>query len=568
MLLKNLTQLRELDLTEVNISSTIPPNFSSHITTLKLANTGLHGILPESIFHLPNLQVLNLIGNDQLSGHFPKTKWNSSASVRELYISQVNFSGNFLPESLGYLTSLRSLQLQSCNISGPIPKSLWNVTRLESLYLGDNHLEGPIPLFTSGLQNLSYLGLSNNFLSGAIPSWIFSLPSLSELGLNDNHFSGPLKDFKYNTLVRIDLGHNQLQGPLPNSLQNLVKLIELDLSTNHFSGNVDVSFFSNLKQLSSLDLSYNSISLTNENIVKSTLPQSLSHLALSACEVKELDFLRSAKKLLDLDLSNNKIQGRIPDWAWSNWMHSMTYLNLSHNMLTKLPTSLFQNLKAMRRLDQTMKAPGDEGHMYYQDSVVVVTKGLELEVVRILSLYTTMDLSSNKFEGHIPSMMVDLIALRVLNLSHNGLQGHIPPLLGKLSVVESLDLSFNQLSGEIPKTLASLTFLAVLNLSHNHLEGCIPKGNQFDTFGNNSYVGNDGLRGFPVSGGCGSNWTPSTNNTTFVPDEESDSTFLSELSWKVVLMGYEEEEIMVSRQVPGPTIFNSKTLRHAMTGEM
>ncbi|MCE3051049.1 hypothetical protein HAX54_048808 [Datura stramonium] len=81
--------------------------------------------------------------------------------------------------------------------------------------------------------------------------------------------------------------------------------------------------------------------------------------------------------------------------------------------------------------------------------------------------------------------------------------------------------------------------------------------------------GNDGLA---LVSSFGRLWEvtglPSTNNTTFVPDEESDSTFLSELSWKVVLMGYEEEEIMVSRQVPGPTIFNSKTLRHAMTGEM
>ncbi|PHT77753.1 hypothetical protein T459_15805 [Capsicum annuum] len=51
-------------------------------------------------------------------------------------------------------------------------------------------------------------------------------------------------------------------------------------------------------------------------------------------------------------------------------------------------------------------------------TVVVVTKGLEIEVVRILSLYTVIDLSSNRFEGQIPSIVGDLIAVRVLNLSH------------------------------------------------------------------------------------------------------------------------------------------------------
>nr|XP_016433134.1 PREDICTED: receptor-like protein 12 [Nicotiana tabacum] len=725
LLLQNLTQLRELDLTTVNISSTIPLNISSHITTLMLAGTGLHGALPESIFHLPNLEILDLRINFQLSGYFPKTKWNNTASLRELYLSAVNFSGDFLPESLGYLTSLQRLKLEFCNLSGPVPESLWNLTRIVFLDLHGNNLEGPIPLFISGMQNLEILSLSNNSLNGAIPSWVFSLPLLREMYLKDNHFSGQLEDFKSNTLVKIALGGNQLQGHLPKSIQNLVNLTLLHLSSNNFSGIVDISFFSNLKQLIDLDLSYNSISLTNDNNVKSTLPESLTHLSLSDYEVNELDFLRSAKNLRFLDLSNNKIQGIIPDWAWSNWMYSLNSLNLSHNMLTsfdhiyllplyaidlrsnflqgslpipppcvglffisnnsldgeipsffcnltslivldlarnnlkgaipqclgnmsdrlevldmqhnslsgnlqitfrvgsglksfnlhgnkvegkipkslanckelevldlgnnhlndtfpmwlgtlsklpvlslrsnklhgpirasrtknlfphlqildlscnafiaELPTSLFHHLKAMRRIDQTIKVPSED--RYYEDSVTVVTKGLELEVVRILSLYTTMDLSNNKFEGHIPSVLGDLISLRVLNLSHNGLEGDIPPSLGNLSLVETLDLKYNQLSGEIPKQLASLTYLAFLNLSHNHLQGCIPQGRQFHTFENNSYEGNDGLRGFPISEGCGSSRMPETNNATRVLDEESTSEFLNDF-WKGALMGY------------------------------
>nr|XP_016448748.1 PREDICTED: receptor-like protein 12 isoform X2 [Nicotiana tabacum] len=85
LLLQNLTQLRELDLSEVSISSTIPLNISYHITTLTLAYTGLHGALPESIYHLPNLEILDLDSNFQLSGYFPKTKWNSSASLKSIW---------------------------------------------------------------------------------------------------------------------------------------------------------------------------------------------------------------------------------------------------------------------------------------------------------------------------------------------------------------------------------------------------------------------------------------------------------------------------------------------------
>ncbi|KAK4724419.1 hypothetical protein R3W88_027198 [Solanum pinnatisectum] len=588
------------DLSYINISSTIPLNFSSHLTTLKLGETELHGIIPESIFHLPNLETLHLYQNDQLSGYFAKNRWNSSASHMELFLSDVNLSDN-------------------------------------------------------------------------------------------------VPDFRSNSLSWIDLEDNHLQGHLPKSIQNLVRLTLLDLSSNNFSGHVDVSLFTNLKNLWYLSLSYNSISLTNKNKVNVTLPGSLSTLRLAACEVKEIEFLRSAKKFSDLDLSNNKLQGRIPDWAWSNWMFSLGSLNISQNMLTsvdsiplqsvetfdlrsnllqgslpippnsiryffishnnlseEIPSSIcnltslvmldlarnnlkgsipqclsnisslevldmhrnnlfgtlpmiftvqsslrslnlhgnklegiiprtlanckdlqvldigdnhlidtfptwlgtlsklqvlslrsnklhghIRTLRTMRIIDQTMKAPIYLGeNSYYQDSITVATKGLELELVRILTVYTTIDLSSKNFEGGIPSIMGDLIALQVLNFSHNRLQGQIPLSLGRLSVLESLDLSFNQFSGEIPQQLASLTFLASLDLSHNHLQGCIPQGSQFATFENNSYEGNDGLRGFFVSKGCGRDRVATTNYTiSGLDDQESNSEFLSDFL-KASLMGY------------------------------
>ncbi|XP_049391557.1 receptor-like protein Cf-9 homolog [Solanum stenotomum] len=638
-LLQNLTQLRELDLTDMNISSTIPLNFPSHLTTLNLGDTGLYGIIPKN-----------------------------------------------------------------CNLRGPIPESISNLTRIECLFL------------------------YNNSLNGTIPSGVFSLPSLTYLVLGSNKLSGQLEDFKDNSLVWIDLGSNQLQGHLPHSIQNQVNLIILDLSFNNFSGCVDVSLFSNLKQLYYLSLSYNNISLTNDNSVNVTLPESLTRLELAACEVKELKFLRSANQLHNLDLSNNKIQGRIPDWAWSNWMSSLDTLIMSHNMLSSvdsiplqslytidlrsnllqgslpipsistkyffmsnnniteeipssicnltslvmldlsrnnlrgeipqclvnitslkvldmrhnnfsgnipttfrngsslsslnfhgnklegkipqsltnckqlevldlgdnhlndtfpvwlgtlpnlkvlglrfnelhglirtsrienmfpelriidlsynafsgnLPSSLFQHLKAMRTLDLSKGTSRYGGDQYYQDSIAVVSKGFEREIVRILFLYTTIDLSNNKFEGHIPTIMGDLIALRVLNISHNGLEGPIPSSLGSLSLVESLDLSSNHLVGEIPAQFASLTSLEVLNLSDNHLEGCIPQGNQFLTFENNSYEGNDGLRGFPVSKNCGDDHVSGTTYAVSgqLDDEETNSEFLSDF-WKAALMGY------------------------------
>ncbi|PHT84092.1 hypothetical protein T459_12535 [Capsicum annuum] len=126
-------------------------------------------------------------------------------------------------------------------------------------------------------------------------------------------------------------------------------------------------------------------------------------------------WLGSLPNLQVLSLRSNKLHGPIRTSSSSKLFPQLQMVDLSCNAFTaELPTSLFHNLKSMKRIDDTMMAQRD-----YQDSVTVVTKGMELEVVRILSLYTTMDLSSNKFEGHIPSVLGDLIALRVLNLSHN-----------------------------------------------------------------------------------------------------------------------------------------------------
>nr|XP_009784365.1 PREDICTED: receptor-like protein 12 [Nicotiana sylvestris] len=249
-------------------------------------------------------------------------------------------------------------------------------------------------------------------------------------------------------------------------------------------------------------------------------------------------WLGTLPNLKVLSLRSNQLHGAIRTSRIKNFPE-LRIIDLSYNAFTEnLPTSLFQQLKSMRTIDQTLKEPTYIGDRYYQDSVTLATKGRNLELVQILTVYTAIDLSSNRFEGHIPSIMGDLIALRVLNLSHNRLQGHIPNSLGNLSVVESLDLSFNQLSGVIPQQLAFLTSLAFLNLSNNHLQGCIPQGPQFQTFENNSYEGNNGLRGFPLSEGCGKDRVSETNNTvSSLDDQESTSEFLNDF-WNAFLMGY------------------------------
>ncbi|KAK6777969.1 hypothetical protein RDI58_024687 [Solanum bulbocastanum] len=285
----------------------------------------------------------------------------------------------------------------------------------------------------------------------------------------------------------LDLARNNLSGEIPQCLGYITALYVLDMSRNNFSGNIPITF-SNGSYLSSLNLLGNKL--------EGKIPRSLAN----------------CKEFQVLDLGNNNLNDTFPVWLGA--------------------------LSATRIIDPSMEVPRYGRSTYYEDSITIATKGFDREIVRILYLYTVIDLSSNKFGGRIPSIMGDLIAVHIFNLSQNGLQGHIPPSFGDLSSIESLDLSVNQLSGEMPQQLVSLTSLSFLNLSHNHLQGCIPQGPQFHTFESNSYEGNDGLRGFPVSKSCGDDRVLDTNDTiSGLDDEESDSEFLSDF-WKAGLMGY------------------------------
>ncbi|XP_045828081.1 receptor-like protein 9DC3 [Trifolium pratense] len=80
-------------------------------------------------------------------------------------------------------------------------------------------------------------------------------------------------------------------------------------------------------------------------------------------------------------------------------------------------------------------------------------------------------------------------------------------------------------------SLTKLNFLSFLNLSQNHLEGMIPKGQQFDTFGNESYVGNTMLCGLPLSKSC-------KNDEDRPPLSTSEDEEESGFGWKAVAIGY------------------------------
>ena len=60
------------------------------------------------------------------------------------------------------------------------------------------------------------------------------------------------------------------------------------------------------------------------------------------------------------------------------------------------------------------------GNNHYQDVIITITiKGQVMELVKVLDIFTSIDLSCNNLERPIPEEIGLLKSLYILNLSHN-----------------------------------------------------------------------------------------------------------------------------------------------------
>ena len=166
-LIQNATNIKVLNLDGVDMSLigdsslSLLTNLSSSLICLGLADTKLKGNLSSGILSLPNLQQLALSYNKDLRGELPKSNWSTPLSY--LALSNTAFSEN-IPDSIGHLKSLQTLDMGSCNFDGPVPSSLFNLTQLFLLDLSNNNLTGSIGEFSS--SSLKFLFLENNKLQG------------------------------------------------------------------------------------------------------------------------------------------------------------------------------------------------------------------------------------------------------------------------------------------------------------------------------------------------------------------------------------------------------------------
>ncbi len=99
-------------------------------------------------------------------------KWNDQGRLHYLWLYDRSLSGA-IPDSIGELTFLDTLNLSYNSLSGSIPESIGNLKRLNWLYVYVNELSGIIPdSLCTIYSNLSHFQMYQNKLCPPYPACI------------------------------------------------------------------------------------------------------------------------------------------------------------------------------------------------------------------------------------------------------------------------------------------------------------------------------------------------------------------------------------------------------------
>ncbi|MFS7983917.1 putative leucine-rich repeat domain superfamily [Helianthus anomalus] len=572
--LANLTKLSVVSMANNFIFGRIPSSFMNltQLTVFSFSRNQLQGKISNSFFNFKSLEYLDVstnnfsgtVGVDSFLGlnkleyiflsdnslSFVTTTNYTNATLPELkYLELASCNLKEFPAFLRFQTKLTELNLGHNEIEGLVPDWIWNNSqetlrmfsvgdnfitgfhqhprflpwiRLEIFEVTYNELRGPLPI----PPHTIVYDVTNNNLTGEIPPLICEVKSLQVLDISSNMMTGTLPlclGNLSNSLSYLDLKQNNFHGPMLNTSHGCL-LKKIDLSENRFSGKVSRSL-ANCINLEFLSLASNSF----EDVFPLWLG---THPKLQVLILRSNKFYGaiqglSSSQFLQLriiDISNNGFSGQLPHKSFQNW-NAMKSVNLSRSFA--MEDMIPFNTYATFTLTFT-----------FQYSMTLTNKGVKREYTKILNIFTAIDLSCNNFKGQIPQSLQDLHGLESLNLSNNHFTGHILPSVGNLKNLESLDLFQNELSGQIPQQLLQLGFLAFLNVSYNHLDGRIPQGKQFNTFENNSYLGNPGLCGKPLSKECEDSRVPTVLPPTSRNENEYESLLPGDIiDWMVILLG-------------------------------
>ena len=387
------------------LSGSITPRIGelSALKFLYLGNNRLSGEIPESIFKLPNIIVIDIFSND-LIGPLPMSI-GSATQLEFLSLAGNNLSGS-IPPIIGQLSNLMDLYLDNNLLEGTLPTTIGNLSKLTRLRIHNNLLTGGIPKEIGNLSNLVNFNIAENRLNGTLPKEIGNLKKLTSLIVANNMLSSTIPEEigDCTALEMLRLCHNEFIGPLPKTIGQLINLEALQANHNNLTGIIPTEI-GNCLMLAEIDI--------EENQISGEIP-------------RELDHLRNMRKL---NFSHNSIIGPLPKSLGDSLLR-LQELQIQDNIITGTIPSEFGNLKFLRSF-------------YAQNNSIIGP--LPLTIVNLESLHQ-LTLQNNKIDGPIPEELGLMAKLATLDLSDNLFSGCFPKTL-----LDKCNADFNfENNGELP----------------------------------------------------------------------------------------------------------------------
>ena len=373
-------------------------------------------------------------------------KCHGGAEVKEIVLPNGNLRGE-LPRELGLLTGMEGLILWENDLTGSFPSALQKLTLLKEIDFHVNFFDGSmLPEWLGDLSQLTTLNLAQTGITGELPD-MSGLSILDTINIGFNSIRDDVGKFAPLSNIRnLIAANNSFYGDLQSDYLFDWPLLEIiDMSNNDISGSLPGNMFS-LSHLEVIDLSSNSITGTLPNVV---LPN--SRMALLALQNNQLygDFdaiMTHMTDLVHLDLSYNKFVGTMPD-DWSN-VARLRYLFLAYNDFVSgsIPESLTQatslvdfSLQATKRQGGIPSGFGQASSLRLLDFSFNRLSGAIPSDIGDATNLQLLFLNQNNMTGEVPSSLASLSQLRSLLLDHNEFSS-MPS-----KICDSVDLGFDQL---------------------------------------------------------------------------------------------------------------------------
>ncbi|KAG7032588.1 Receptor protein kinase TMK1, partial [Cucurbita argyrosperma subsp. argyrosperma] len=238
-----------------------------------------------------------------------------------------------------------------------------------------------------------------------------------------------------NRVLKIQIGNQKLKGSLPKELVNLSALVQLEVQGNQLSGP-----FPNLPDSLQILLAHGNLftSMPADFFAKKSALQTIyiDNNPFAAWTIP--DNIREASGLQEFSANSANITGVIPGFFDGTTFPTLTSLHLAGNFLEGgLPASFASS--------------------------------------SIQSLWLNGQQSSSKLNGSI-AILQNMTNLLEIWLNMNQFSGPLPDF-SNLQGLQNLSLRDNQLTGIVPSSLINLKSLVIVNLTNNMLQGPIPAFN-------------------------------------------------------------------------------------------